>query len=206
MELAWIPAGQFVMGSAKGDEKPPHEVTISKPFCLGVHEVTQEQWESVLGPNTVPSDKRGADLPLSKASYEEIQDFLRKLNAKEGRRVYRLPTEAEWEYAASAPGGNTGSCDRGDQGPLPVGSFEPNSLGLYDMHGNVWEFVRDWYGEYRPEPATDPTGPAAGEERVRKGGSYDLALENCRATRRETLKPASHYQNTGFRVLREIEP
>ncbi|MEA2564565.1 MAG: hypothetical protein QOH06_6069 [Acidobacteriota bacterium] len=210
MDFVRIPAGSFLMGSDGGedDEKPRHRVTISRPFCLSAREVTQRQWREVVEPNTVHSKSREDSLPVSKVSWDEAQEFIERLNAREGRRVYRLPREAEWEYAARGPhklpGGN---CLHGDgfDGLAPAGSFRTNDWYLYDMYGNVWEWVQDWYGLYESGPVTDPTGPSSGEERVKRGGSYRSASTNCRPARRNAQKPGSHYTDVGFRVLRELD-
>jgi hypothetical protein len=209
MEFVRIPAGNFSMGSTKGDEKPLHDVTISRSFCLGVNEVTQKQWESVMGTNSVSSRYRGEDLPIAYVTWEEVQDFLGKVNENAGRKVVRLPTEAEWEYAARGPRGLPAefNClhDQID-GLAPVGSLRPNRWGLYDMCGNVWEWVEDWYGPYpKDSAAVDPLGPKTGTQRVRRGGGYDSDPKHCRPGRRGRQEPGSRANNLGFRVLRELD-
>ena len=145
-----------------------HEVTLTKPFYMGKYEVTQEQWESVMGKNR--SDTKGAKLPVTDVSWEDCQEFIKKLNAKTDGG-YRLPTESEWEYACRA--GTMTAYSFGDKitpkdanyydskifKPVAVGSYKPNAFGLYDMHGNVWEWCEDWHGEY-PFAVTDPKGNA----------------------------------------------
>ena len=211
MEFVRVPSGSFVMGSAEGNERPPHEVQISRPFCLGVYEVTQKQWEAVMGPNTLQTEQRGDDLPVTFVSWEEARDFLDRVSRGAGPGVVlRLPTEAEWEYAARGPeeGLPVGSNCQGDgrfDGLAPVGSLRPNSWGLHDMYGNVWELVQDWYGDYPAGSHADPTGPSTGEERVKRGGSYRSASTNCRPARRNAQKPGSHFKDVGFRVLRELD-
>jgi formylglycine-generating enzyme required for sulfatase activity len=185
MEFVRIPAGRFQMGSTSGDgdEQPVHRVEITQPFYLGTTEVTQSQWESVMGNN--PSRFKGANRPVEQVSWEEVQTFIEKLNAREPGVTYRLPTEAEWEYAARAGtttaysfgdsagdldeyawyGGNTGGQTH------PVGQKPANGWGLYDVHGNVWEWVQDWYGEYPSSPQGNPSGPPSGASRVVRGGS-----------------------------------
>ncbi|HVG10129.1 MAG TPA: SUMF1/EgtB/PvdO family nonheme iron enzyme [Thermoanaerobaculia bacterium] len=210
MEFVRIPAGNFMMGSDGGedDEKPRHKVTISRPFCLSAREVTQQQWREIVEPNTVHSKSREDKLPVSGVSWEEAQEFIERLNVREGRRVYRLPTEAEWEYAARGPhklpGGN---CLHGDgfDGLAPAGSFRTNDWYLYDMYGNVWEWVADWYGSYEAGPLTDPAGPSTGTKRVKRGGSYSSASKHCRPARRSSQKPDGHHKDVGLRILRELD-
>jgi formylglycine-generating enzyme required for sulfatase activity len=172
IEFILIPAGSFTMGSNDGDsdEKPPHTVTISRPFYIGKYEVTQKQWVIIMGNN--PSGFKGGNNPVENVSWNDVQEFIRKLNAKEGTTAYRLPTEAEWEYACRA-GSTTKYCFGNDKSQLgqyawyeknsdnkthPVGQLQANAWGLYDMHGNVWEWCEDWYGEdyYSSSPSTDP--------------------------------------------------
>lgn len=191
MEFVLIPAGSFQMGAdpnfedAADDQTPRHRVTLSQPFYLGKYEVTQEQWVAVMGTN--PSRFKGRTNPVEQVSFDDVQTFIRKLNAKEGGSRYRLPTEAEWEYAARAGAtGKYGFGDDDDQLGLyawytgnsgdkthPVGQLRANAWGLHDMHGNVWEWVQDWYDEsyYRHSPATDPRGPGSGSNRVFRGGA-----------------------------------
>ncbi len=190
MEFVLIPAGEFLMGSDKGhdNEKPVRRVQISQPFYLGKYPVTQEQWQKVMGHN--PSLYRNGPLngPVENVYWNDAQEFLRKLTEKEGK-MYRLPTEAEWEYACRA--GSTGAycfgddvaqlqeyawCGEGMTGRThPVGRLNPNAWDLHDMHGNVWEWVQDWYVEdyykQRPNPDRDPQGPENGESRGLRGGS-----------------------------------
>jgi len=164
MEFVLIPAGTFTMGSPDSDsnaydhEKPAHQVTISEPFYMGKYEVTQAQWKAVMGEN--PSRFKGDDHPVENVSWEDVQQFIQKLNAKEGKEACRLPTEAEWEYAARAGtttiysfGNNASQLgnyawydENSGNTTHPVGDKPPNPWGLYDMHGNVWEWVQDWYG------------------------------------------------------------
>ncbi len=211
MEFVRIPAGSFSMGSTEGDEKPTHRVEISRPFCLGVYEVSQKQWEAVMGPSSFASEQRGDDLPVTRVSWEEAQDFLGRVSNRAGSTVVvRLPTEAEWEYAARGPdrGGPASSNCEADgrfDGLAPVGSLRPNGWGLYDMYGNVWEWVQDWYGDYEVGAVTDPAGPKAGTRRVKRGGSFSSAPANCRPARRNSQKPDRHFHDVGFRVLRELD-
>jgi formylglycine-generating enzyme required for sulfatase activity len=220
MEFVLIPAGEFLMGSEDGgsDEKPVRRVQISKPFYLGKYPVIQEQWRTVMGNN--PSHFKGdLNRPVENVSWQEVQDFLGKLTEKETGKTYRLPTEAEWEYACRA--GSTGAyCFGDDETQLreyawygegssgtthPVGQLKPNNWGLYDMHGNVWEWVQDWYAEdyykQRPNPDTDPQGPEKGEERVLRGGCYWFTLRDARCAFRNWFDPFSRYVFVGFRIV-----
>ena len=185
MKFRLIQPGSFMMGSEKGDssEKPVHKVTLTKGFYIGVYEVTQEEWEKVMGSN--PSHFKGRKNPVERVSWEDAQEFARKLSEKENV-MYRLPTEAEWEYACRA--GTTAEYYWGDDGigryawyignqdgtTHPVGQKKPNAWGLYDMSGNVWEWCGDWYSPAYPadKEAVDPKGAAGGSFRVFRGGSW----------------------------------
>ncbi|MEN9672504.1 MAG: hypothetical protein RL553_769 [Planctomycetota bacterium] len=174
---------------------------------MGKHEVTQEQWESVMGNN--PSDTKGAKLPVTDVSWNDCQEFIKKLNAKTDGG-YRLPTESEWEYACRA--GTTTAYSFGDSltksdanidsgGSKAVGSFKANAFGLYDMHGNIWEWCEDWHGEY-PFAVTDPKGPAKGNRRVMRGGCFfDNALK-AGSSFRHGLAPAPSEYRVGFRLAK----
>jgi formylglycine-generating enzyme required for sulfatase activity len=216
MEFVLIPAGTFQMGSTTGDsdERPVHQVTISQPFYLGKYEVTQAQWQAVMGQN--PSLFQGTpNLPVEQVWWDDVQEFIRKLNAKEGHTKYRLPTEAEWEYAARAS--TTTAYSFGDDATRlgeyawykgnagerthPVGKLKPNPWGLYDMHGNVWEWVQDWYQRYESEAVTDPRGPDLGTHRSRRGCAWNNAAEVCRSTNRYS-SPGYRDDFLGFRLLR----
>jgi formylglycine-generating enzyme required for sulfatase activity len=220
MKFVLIPAGTFMMGEDKiikeaaDDEKPPHQVKISKPFYLGVYEVTQEVWESLMRNN--PSKFRGRDNPVDQVSWDDAQDFITRLNKKEGHSRYRLPTEAEWEYAVRA--GSTGTYYFADDGSQirnfawydgnsgnttrPVGQKRPNAWGLYDMLGNVWEWTADWYGEtyYANSPDEDPTGPESGFYRVYRGGSWSSSASFCRSADRDGFLPETPDASRGFRL------
>jgi formylglycine-generating enzyme required for sulfatase activity len=215
MELVYIPAGEFDMGSEHwSDQGPVHRVQISKAFWMGKCPVTQAEWEAVMGNN--PSHFKGANRPVETVSWEMAQEFLKKLSGKgEGR--YRLPTEAEWEYAARA--GTTGryggdldamAWHRGNSGNQthPVGEKQANAWGLYDMHGNVWEWCQDWYDKdyYRNSPNTDPTGPSSGSVRVLRGGSWEDDARYTRATLRLWYVPGNSNYSFGFRCVREVIP
>jgi formylglycine-generating enzyme required for sulfatase activity len=208
-----------MMGSEKGldNEKPAHEVTLTKPFYLGIYEVTQAQWKAVMGEN--PSFFRGDDLPVDSVSWENCQKFLAKLKEKVGQgSICRLPTEAEWEYACRA-GSTTGYCFGDDQARLgeyawytansdgkthPVGQKKPNAWGLHDMHGNVWESCTDWYdkGYYAKGPAKDPKGPSSGAFRVLRGGSWHSTYAvNARSAHRYWNVPTHRSIPIGLRVV-----
>ena len=215
MELVWIPAGEFRMGSTSSEaysgEQPVTQVRISEGFWLGKYEVTQAEWESVMGSNPSAFSGCGGRCPVEQVSWNDAQDFISRLNAREGREVYRLPTEAEWEYAARA--GTTG--DRyGDPDRIawyrgnsrsethPVGGKAPNAWGLHDMLGNVREWVGDWYGDYGSGSATDPRGPGSGSFRVSRGGSWRYGAGDVRAPYRYKVVPGYRYNALGFRLLR----
>ncbi|MDB4561734.1 SUMF1/EgtB/PvdO family nonheme iron enzyme, partial [bacterium] len=212
MELKLLPAGVFQMGEKNGR----HEVTLTKPFMLGVHEVTQSQYEQVMGNN--PSYSKGANNPVERVSWEDAVEFCRKLNAlpaeKAAGNVYRLPTETEWEYACRA--GTTTKCSFGDDDSElhqyawfrensgrkahAVGSKQPNAWGLYDMYGNVEEWCLDWYGDYPSGPVTDPTGAERGSDRVFRGGCWSGTAGLCRSAYRSRDLPSFRSSYFGFRV------
>ncbi len=222
LQLLLIPAGEFQMGSpdsdsdAYDDEKPQHTVRITKPFYLGVTEVTQEQYERVMGTN--PSYFKGAQLPVETVSWVDAMEFCRKLSELPGERiagrVYRLPTEAEWEYACRA--GSKTKWSFGDaesslgdyawytsnsgRKTHTVGTKKPNAWGLYDMHGNVWEWCSDWYKpDYTTTTVSDPTGPATGSIRVYRGGSWGNYAGQGRSAFRDGGTPDSG-GGLGFRL------
>ena len=213
MELVLMPAGEFEMGSNDGDrdEKPVHTVKITKPFYLSTTEVTQAQYEAVMGTN--PSRFKGPDLPVEEVSWEVAMEFCKKLSAKENK-PYRLPTEAEWEYACRA-GTKTNYCFGNNEDDLgdyawydknagkqthPVGQKKPNAWGLYDMHGNVYEWCADWYGDYPGETLIDPAGPTTGVIRVLRGGGWLSGARYCRSAYRLRFGPGFRYYSLGFRL------
>ncbi len=233
MAFMLIPPGKFVMGSPpdekdRKDDETQHTVTITKPFYLAKYTVTQEQYEAVTGSN--PSKFRGANLPVETVSWEDADVYRSKLTDK--RRdglVYRLPTEAEWEYScrggrsSSQPfgvgdGTSLSSSEANFDGnypyggatkgtwrekTMPVGSFQANALGLYDMHGNVWQWCADWYDkDYPTIRASDPTGPTTGSDRVFRGGSWIYDARSCRSARRFRDTPGFRYCGLGFRLAR----
>jgi len=279
ISMVLIPAGEFVMGSSESEEKlaarfdgakpddfadeyPAHKVQISKPFYLGKYEITQEEWTRVMGTTPWKGEfgiQEGARYPAIHVSWNDANEYCRKLSAKEGKR-YRLPTEAEWEYACRA-GTNTqfsfgdsadGKSDFGWWGsaklndpniaigaatvadpaekvpseplkPAPpkvepqaesdaageveklheVGKKKPNPWGLYDMHGNAWEWCSDHYGEgyYRSSPLQDPQGPTSGRSRIMRGGAYFNNPALCRSALRSGVPPRGHAEGIGFRIV-----
>jgi len=217
IEFVQIPAGEFDMGSESGapDERPVRRVRISKAFEVGKYPVTQAQWEAVMGSN--PSDCKGADRPVELVSWNQVQEFLKELNEERDGYRYRLPTEAEWEYAARA--GTTGdyapeldalawyAANSGGE-THPVGQKGPNGWGLYDMLGNVWEWCQDWYGAdyYKTSPAVDPRGPESGKFRVVRGGSWSDVPWLLRASGRGWVGPGVWSDDLGFRCVREVIP
>jgi formylglycine-generating enzyme required for sulfatase activity len=226
--FAWIPPGTYARGSEPGeagrdaDEGPRHEVTLTRGFLLGVHEVTQAQWTAVMGRNPAVF-RRGADAPrrpVESVSWDDCQRFLAALNRRDAGR-FRLPTEAEWEYAARA--GTTTRYPWGDD-PAghathahgwansrsyaithPVGTKAANVWGLHDLHGNVWEWCSDWYGPYAAGPQLDPTGPGTGRERVFRGGSWYDFPPSLRSANRHRHAPGERYPAVGLRLVWEPE-
>jgi formylglycine-generating enzyme required for sulfatase activity len=217
VELRLIPAGRFTMGGPQSvHDETPHEVTLTKPFYIAVHAVTNAQWNSVM--ESVPNKPKNDDDPVTNVSWKDVVEFCRKLSAlpeeRAAGRVYRLPTEAEWEYACRAGtmtrysfgddqsqleehgwfGGNAGGQ------PHPVGQKKPNGWGLYDMHGNVLEWCSDWYGEYPSDGIADPAGPTAGSMRAARGGGWHSAAGFCRSAARDGYDPAHRSNRLGFRL------
>jgi formylglycine-generating enzyme required for sulfatase activity len=239
MEFAMVPSGEFQMGCSEGakpnecskDEKPRHRVQITKAFEIGKTEVTQEQWQAAMGSN--PSAFKGENLPVEQVTFEQVYEFLNKLNARNDGFLYRLPTEAEWEYAARA--GTTDqyagslhdmawyndgqSAARGSGAfqnenspvgllvpePHPVATKKPNAWGLYDMRGNVAEWVEDFYDAkyYSTSPAADPKGSATGDGHVVRGGSFRVYPWLTRVSLRSIFPDTYEFADLGFRVVRE---
>ncbi len=217
----YIPGGTFEMGcgswtsDCQDDEKPVHTVTVSS-FYMSSTEVTQELWVSIMGTN--PSNFKGDDLPVESVSWNDIQEFLKRLNSQTGQ-YYRLPTEAEWEYAARSGGkkekfaGTNSNLDDyawyGDNSGSkthPVGQKIPNGLGLYDMSGNVWEWCSDWYdgNYYKTSPDKDPKGAYSGSYRVLRGGSWSFIDYVCRSSDRFWFNPDYRFNYNGFRFARDL--
>ena len=215
--MVYVPGGTFTMGAtseqgddAYGDEKPTHQVTLDG-FYIGATEVTQAQWEAVMGDN--PSNFRGANLPVESVSYDDALEFCRRLSELTGKH-YTLPTEAQWEYAAR--GGQSGGTKYSGSNTIdnvawygdncngqthPVATKSPNVLGLYDMSGNVYEWCLDWYGDYPSLAQTNPQGPSGGDSRVLRGGSWFSLAECCRVSYRYISGPSSRNGGYGFRVV-----
>ncbi len=217
-EFARISAGEFDMGCSPGDcdyegETPQHHVRISKGFEMGKYLVTQAMWESAMGSN--PSGFKGADRPAETISWNDVQEFLQRMSAKNDGYRYRLPTEAEWEYAARA--GST-SARYGELNAVawydgnsvnethPVGQKQANAWGLYDMLGNLWEWTQDRYDKnyYQRSLGTDPQGPSSGMARVVRGGSWGSYAGSVRASVRLNVGPGLRDDNIGFRCVREV--
>jgi formylglycine-generating enzyme required for sulfatase activity len=230
MRFANIPAGSFRMGATTGgdfDEQPAHTVSISRDFFLGVYEVTQSEWKTVLGENPSwfsPTGPARADVglrdtrrhPVDHVTWHEAVEFCRRLSdlpaEKQAGRTYRLPTEAEWEFACRA--GTTTQFSTGNElcrrqacfattEPMPVGSFPPNAWGLCDMHGNVWEWCADWYdpGYFAHSPAADPTGPPEGTGKVVRGGAWNSPVTHCRSSNRDFTRATRRDIGNGLRVV-----
>ena len=218
-EMVLVPGGTFKMGctgeqsNCFDDEKPVRSVTVGN-FYIGKYEVTQKQWTLVMGSN--PSIFKGDDLPVENVSWQDVLEFLSKLNSMVGSpHRYRLPTEAQWEYAArgGARGSGhlyAGSNNIGDAGwhtgnsgkkTHPVGGKKANELGIYDMSGNVWEWVSDRFGAYDPSDLADPYGPSHGSSRVFRGGSWGNEASLCRTSTRRNLAPEMRNDRIGFRVV-----
>lgn len=220
--MVLVKGGTFQMGctSEQSDcmrgEKPVHTVTVDD-FYIGKYKVTQKQWKEIMGTSTSlsnPSYFKGDNLPIEKVSWNDVQDFIKKLNQKTGQK-YRLPTEAEWEY--SARGGSTGSPTKyagsnniGDVAwyssnsgskTHAVGTKQANELGIYDMTGNVWEWCSDWYGNYSSRSQNNPRGATSGKYRVLRGGSWDDNSSSCRVANRHSYSPGAAYYNRGFRIV-----
>jgi len=211
-----VPKGEFMMGSPSNeegryDDETQHLVKLTKPFYLGETEVTQAQWEKLMGSNR--SRFKGDSLPVETVSWNDCRDYLEKAGTG-----YRLPTEAEWEYACRADtttrfhSGDSDSSldavawydDNSNRNTHPVARKQPNDWGFYDMHGNVWEWCQDWHGDYPRGTASDPSGPPSGEDRVLRGGSWFLNPWDCRSANRRRNLPVIRSINYGFRVARTL--
>ena len=217
IDMVRIGAGTFTMGATPemenpyNDEKPTRCVTLTNDYYIGKYEVTQALWQAVMGSN--PSNRKGDNLPVEEVSWDDCQEFISKLNRMTGK-TFRLPTEAEWEYAAR--GGNkskgyqySGSNNLSDVAwyrdnsgykTYAVGTKQPNELGIYDMSGNVWEWCQDWYGEYSSSSQVNPTGANSGSSRVNRGGAVGNDARLCRSSCRANDVPGTHYSILGLRL------
>jgi len=219
IKMVFVKGGKFRMGCPNldgvgclSDERPRHEVKI-RNFLIGRYPVTQAQWREVMGAN--PAHFGGDNLPVEQVSWNDAHEFITRLNAMTGKR-YRLPTEAEWEYAAQGGASASGEPFAGHQfladvawydynsrgRTLPVGTKEPNELGIYDMLGNVWEWVNDRYDRYyyRDSPLSNPTGPRYGNDRVYRGGGFNSGEDHCRKSLRNYAGQDYRMLNIGFRL------
>ncbi len=218
-EMVYVEGGTFDMGAtteqgsdAESDEKPVHSVTLDG-YYIGKCEVTQELWEAVMGSN--PSNSMGAQKPVESVSWNDCKNFIKKLSSLTGR-TFRLPTEAEWEYAARggnksrhykySGSGNIGYVawydgNSGYYGTHAVGTKSPNELGIYDMSGNVWEWCSDWYGDYSAGTQTNPQGPSSGSGRVLRGGGWNGIARNCRVSFRSGYAPDYSRSSYGLRLV-----
>jgi formylglycine-generating enzyme required for sulfatase activity len=217
MQLVFVKGGCYQMGSVEfDDEKPVHQVCLSD-FYMGKYEVTQSQWQKVMGNNPSFFKKCGPDCPVESVSWDDAQEFIKKLNAQSGKQ-YRLPTEAEWEYAARSGGKDEKWAGTSDESAVSryawydknssrsthkVGLKKSNGLGLYDMTGNVWEWCQDWYNEayYDDSPKDNPPGPDNGEQRVLRGGSWLVIADSARAGYRFRVNPGIGDYTLGIRLL-----
>ncbi len=253
MKFIRIPSGDFMMGATSQEagrrtDEPQHQVAITKPFYLQTTEVTQGQWQAVMGRNPSFFKECGDDYPVEQVSWHDAQEFIRRLNKKDGIAAYRLPTEAEWEYAARAnstatlsegvlyivggnetaileniawfSGNSCGENKSGNKGDTwqtgnyvcracstqAVGQKPANPWGLYDMLGNVWEWVQDWQGAYPTGPVTDPTGPPTGTMRVFRGGAWLSGAGYCLPAFRGGDNPAMRDIAIGFRLVKSMDP
>jgi formylglycine-generating enzyme required for sulfatase activity len=230
--MQWIPAGTFTMGSPagepeRGSDEAAHAVTLTQGFWMMEHEVTQGEWQAVMGSNPVATGTQywdgqeqgscqgagvGATLPVACVSWSQAVEFAQRASARDGV-TYRLPTESEWEYAARGGGS---SVYAGSESLDAVGWYEGNSgrrlrpvcgksrngYGLCDMSGNVWEWVGDWYGDYPTGSVTDPTGAAAGSTRVARGGGWAFPARDARVASRAWFAPSNRLAALGFRLVR----
>jgi formylglycine-generating enzyme required for sulfatase activity len=220
IDMVFVKGGCYQMGDTFGDgdatEKPVHNVCVSD-FYIGKYVVTQNQWQAVMGNNPSDFKQCGGNCPVETVSWEDAQEFIRQLNSQTGRN-YRLPYEAEWEYAARSGGKQeqwAGTSDMDELGAYawfvdnsgktthPVGTRRPNGLGLYDMTGNVWEWCKDWYDAeyYKKSPEKNPRGALSGSNRVIRGGSWHFTAGDARAAARDYYDPSYRGSNRGFRLV-----
>ncbi len=226
MKFVYIPPGTFMMGSPSKESgrengETQHEVTLTNGYYMGVTEVTQGQWKAIMKNNPSRFNDCGDDCPVETVGWSEVKEFIRLLNLKEGTDKYRIPTEAEWEYACRA--GSTTIYSYGNDKSIlgeyawytknsegkthPVAMKKPNPWGLYDMHGNVAEWVKDWYLEYSSAYVTDPTGPSSeslNSQRVFRGGGWHEDATKCRSACRDRVIPIVKGDLIGFRLARNL--
>lgn len=230
MEFLYVHPGSFRMGSGpevigRQEDETPHQVELTRGFYLGRYEVTHEEWIEVMGSNPSQFPDCGPRCPIETVSYVAIREFIGRLEKRSAGSRFRLPTEAEWEYACRAGTEtpfSTGENLTDQQAnfdarypydgfpkgrypnkPTPVGSYPPNPWGFYDMHGNLWEWCEDWYGEYPEGDVRDPKGPAEGEMHVIRGGSWYFDGNSSRCALRYTHAPIHDGFSLGFRLVRE---
>lgn len=233
MKFVFIPPGTFLMGSPldeqfRGNDEDLHPVTLTRGFFIQTTEVTQRQWRAVMGTNPSKFSACGNDCPVEMVSWNDAQRFIKKLNAAAKGIAYRLPTEAEWEYACRSgtrtpfffgealssdqanynghltlPGSPRG---RNRNTTVPVGGFPPNAFGLYDLHGNVFEWCNDWYGKYPEGAITDPAGPETGLSKVCRGGGMSSYAKRCRSANRTKHLPDYWNFYIGFRLVASLSP
>lgn len=222
MEFVFVKGECFQMGDSFGDgdidEKPVHDVCIDD-FYMGKYEVTQGQWQAIMGNNPSNFKNCGDNCPIEEVSWNDAQEFIKRLNSRTGSKQYRLPTEAEWEYAARSGGKKEKWAGTGNESELgdyawyfknsankthPVGQKKPNGLGLYDMSGNVWEWVQDRYNQhyYNNSQRNNPAGPISGQNRVLRGGSWDLDASGSRTALRDRSRPDLINSVNGLRLAR----
>lgn len=228
MEFVLIKPGKFLMGSPEDEPgryigERSHPVNLTNSFYMQTTEVTQEQWMSLIKKNPSSQKGCGANCPVEQVSWDDVQQFIIELNQKEGSDKYRLPTEAEWEYACR--GGNTSAFSNGNITNLqcgrdpnldvtgwycwnsknrlqPVAQKKPNTWGLYDMPGNVQEWCQDWFGPYPFDEVTNPKGPPSGSYRVMRGGTWYSPARDCRCASRFGSPPHYRFRHIGFRLCR----
>jgi formylglycine-generating enzyme required for sulfatase activity len=229
ISFKYITAGTFMMGSPESEperheDEKQHQVTLTKPYYIATTEVTQAQWQAVMGHNPSYFSSCGSDCPVDDVSWNDVQKFIKKINLR-GEGHYRLPTEAEWEYAARAGtttvfsfANNITTAQVNYHGNYPyddaaegeyrdtavaVGSLPANNWGLYEMHGNVWEWVQDWYDSYPSTAVTDPTGPKTGNRRCKRSGSWNDVGGFGRSADRSWHLPDKSSSLMGFRLVME---
>jgi formylglycine-generating enzyme required for sulfatase activity len=230
MKFVYIAPGTFTMGSPTDEQgryisETQHQVTLTQGYYIQSTEVTQGQWEAVMGSNLSHFGSCGSDCPVEKVSWDDAQEFINKLNLI-GEGMYMLPTEAQWEYAARARSSSafangkiteTGSgydpnldvmawySYNSDSKTHQVAQKTPNAFGLYDMHGNVYEWCQDWYASYNLGPVTDPEGPPSGSYRVKRGGGWYYYARTCRSAHRLSTGPSFRSRHIGLRLVRQAD-